>query len=411
MSARARSGWIGAADAARLLGVTRPTLYAYVSRGFVRSQPGAGSNRERLYAREDVERLRQRTEDRKAPDKAAARALQWGMPILESAITLIDGARLYYRGMDAAMLARTHTLEDVASWIWTGQIDAAPVRVRVKAPAVRMELPFVPRAQTLLVAAGARDPLAMDLRLANVVRIGFSVLRLMTTAAAGSPDGETRIDRTLANRWGARGRAIDVIRAALVLCADHELNVSAFTARCAASSGTHPYGVVVAALSAFEGPRHGGAGRPVDAMQDAIHGERALSRAITARARRGESIEGFGHPLYRDGDPRARVMLDLLDEWFPASAERRFIRDFVRAAEQITGDRPNLDFGLAAVTRVLRLPEGSPMALFAIGRTVGWIGQALEQYSTGQLIRPRAKYVGAPPSAPAATRRAAPGEG
>src|SRR6478672_11908710 len=94
------TGWIGAADAARLLGVARPTLYAYVSRGFVRSQPGAGSSRERLYAREDVERLRQRTEERKAPDKAAARALQWGMPILESAITLIDGRRLYYRGVD-----------------------------------------------------------------------------------------------------------------------------------------------------------------------------------------------------------------------------------------------------------------------------------------------------------------------
>ncbi len=389
---------MAAADAARLLGVATPTLYAYVSRGFVRSQPGTGSSRERLYAREDVERLRRRTEERKAPDKAAARALQWGMPILESAITLIDGTRLYYRGMDAATLARTHTLEDVASLIWTGQLDAAPVRVRMKTPAIRMELPFVPRAQTLLAAAGARDPLAMDLRPANVVRIGFSVLRLMTTAAAGRLDGDTRADRALAKRWRARGRAIDVIRATLVLCADHELNVSAVTARCAASSGTHPYGAVVAALSAFEGPRHGGAGRRVEAMLDAMRGERLLSKAITARVRRGESIEGFGHPLYRDGDPRARVMLDLLDEWFPPSAERRFVRDFVRAAEEITGERPNLDFGLAAITRVLRLPEGSPMALFGIGRTVGWIGQALEQYATGQLIRPRAKYVGTPPS-------------
>ena len=91
-------------------------------------------------------------------------------------------------------------------------------------------------------------------------------------------------------------------------------------------------------------------------------------------------------------------MLEMIDEAFPASAERRFIRDVVRAAEDISGDRPNLDFGLAAITRVLRLPEASPMALFAIGRTVGWIGQALEQYATGQLIRPRAKYVGVPPS-------------
>jgi citrate synthase len=189
-----------------------------------------------------------------------------------------------------------------------------------------------------------------------------------------------------------------------VLCADHELNVSAFTARCSASSGTHPYGVVIAALSAFEGPRHGGAGRRVEAMLAAMRGERVLSRAIAARVRRGEPIEGFGHPLYRDGDPRARMMLEMLDEW-SGSAERRFIRDFVRAADDIIGEQPNLDFALAAITRVLRLPEASPMILFAVGRTVGWIGQALEQYATGQLIRPRAKYVGVPPSAAAVPAR------
>ena len=388
--------WLEAAAAARLLGVTRATLYAYVSRGFIRSQPGSGSSRERLYAREDVERLRRRTEERKAPDKVAARALQWGMPILESAITLIDGQRLYYRGMDAAALARDTTLEQVASLMWTGRMDDDHAAAPAKAATIRMELPFVPRAQTLLAAAGARDPLAMDLRPANVVRIGFAVLRLMTGAAIGSLPGEAPAHRALATAWRVRGRGAEVIRAALVLCADHELNVSAFTARCAASSGSHPYGAVVAALSAFEGPRHGGAGRRVEAMLEAMRAERSLSRAIAARVRRGESIEGFGHPLYRGGDPRARLMLELLEDW-PASAERRFVRDFVRAAEEATGDRPNLDFGLAAITRVLRLPESSPMTLFAIGRSAGWIGHALEQYATGQLIRPRAKYVGVPP--------------
>src|SRR5919106_6624543 len=101
--------WIGAADAAQLLGVSRATLYAYVSRGFIRSQALPGVPRERIYSREDVERLRRRTEERRVPEKAAARALQWGMPILESAITLIDGRRLYYRGMDASTLARSRT--------------------------------------------------------------------------------------------------------------------------------------------------------------------------------------------------------------------------------------------------------------------------------------------------------------
>src|ERR687892_2254432 len=105
--------WLSAAEAARVLRVSRATLYAYVSRGYVRSQAAPGSSRERRYSRDDVERLRRRTEERRSPDKAAARALQWGVPILESSITLIDGEGLYYRGHDAAMLARSRSLEDV----------------------------------------------------------------------------------------------------------------------------------------------------------------------------------------------------------------------------------------------------------------------------------------------------------
>jgi citrate synthase len=119
------SAWMTAADASKRLGVSRATLYAYVSRGFVRSQAVAGSTRERAYAREDVERLRRQTEERRNPDKAAARALQWGMPILESSIALIDGRTLYYRGHDAVALSRTRSVEEVASLIWTGRFDAA----------------------------------------------------------------------------------------------------------------------------------------------------------------------------------------------------------------------------------------------------------------------------------------------
>src|SRR5690348_10077894 len=96
--------WISAEDAAALLGVSRQTLYAYVSRGLVRSQAAAGSSRVRRYAHEDVDALRRRAEARRHPDAAAARALQWGVPVLESAIALIDGHSLYYRGHDAVAL-------------------------------------------------------------------------------------------------------------------------------------------------------------------------------------------------------------------------------------------------------------------------------------------------------------------
>jgi citrate synthase len=120
---------------------------------------------------------------------------------------------------------------------------------------------------------------------------------------------------------------------------------------------------------------------------------------LAARVRRGEPVDGMGHPLYRDGDPRARLLLGLLQERYGRSAEFRFVNAFAQAASVVTGERPNVDFALASVARVLGLPRGAPLMLFAIGRTAGWIGQAIEQYATGQLIRPRAKYVGLQPEA------------
>ena len=394
-----RHPWIGAPEAAQRLGVSRATLYAYVSRGFIRSQAQAGSTRERTYSHDDVERLRRRTEERKAPDKAAAHALQWGMPILESSIALIDGHTLYYRGHDAATLARSRSLEEVASLIWTGQFEKPALETAtMRLPALERGLAFVPRAQTLLAAAAARDALGMDVRAMSVARTGFAILRLLTAAATRSDPRDDAIDAALARAWKVRGNGRDVLRAALVLCADHELNVSSFTARCVASAGSHPYAVVIAGLAALEGPKHGGASARAESMLESMRNARTVRAAVAARLRRGESIDGFGHPLYRDGDPRARLLLDLLGERYAKSSEYRFVVDFVRAASGSIGEQPNLDFALASVARVLRLPPGSPLMLFAIGRSVGWIGHAIEQYATGQLIRPRAKYVGIPPS-------------
>jgi len=399
-SARGRGdAWVAAGEASRLLGVTRATLYAYVSRGFVRSQAASGSTRERVYARDDLERLQRRTEERRAPDKAAAHALQWGLPILESSIALIDGARLYYRGHDAAVLARSRSLEEVAALVWTGRFDG----LQLRSPAARAAppapaLPFAARAQSMLAAAAAHDPLAFDLRAPGVAATGLRILRLLTRAATGADPGTRPIADALARAWKTGARGADVVRAAVVLCADHELNVSSFTARCVASSGSHPYAVVMAGLAALEGPKHGGASVRAESMLASMRQARPLRAAVNARLRRGDPIDGFGHPLYRDGDPRARLLLDLLGERYGRSAEYRFITAFARAAAETTGDHPNIDFGLAAAARVLNLPAGSPFTLFAIGRTVGWLGHAIEQYATGQLIRPRARYVGVPPA-------------
>jgi citrate synthase len=177
------------------------------------------------------------------------------------------------------------------------------------------------------------------------------------------------------------------------------LNVSSFTARCVASAGSHPYAVTIAALAALEGSRHGGATARVDAMLDALRRARVKTSALADRLRRGEPVDGVGHPLYRDGDPRAIALIEALRAGWPRSAELAFMLDVARAAESVTGERPNLDFALVGVERVLRLPPGSALTLFAIGRAIGWIGHAIEQYAIAQLIRPRAKYVGPMPAA------------
>src|SRR5918911_3707346 len=154
------SKWIEAKEATKILGITRATLYAYVSRGLVRSTPGAGTSRERRYAAEDVERLRARAEERRDPQKVAARALRWGVPVLESSITLIDDGRLYYRGREVAELARRSSVEEVASLIWTGtpDTDFSATRLHVVAGGAAEGLPFISRAQSMLPLVAARDP-------------------------------------------------------------------------------------------------------------------------------------------------------------------------------------------------------------------------------------------------------------
>ena len=406
--------WMTAAEAAAALGVSRATLYAYVSRGRVRSQAMAGNTRARGYARDDVEALRRRTEERRAPDKAAARTLQWGLPVLESAITLIDGQRLFYRGHDAVTLARTRALTDVASLIWTGAFGAEPAglpagpgdgqgargdvrRQRPPRPSASAGLPFVARAQTQLAMAAAADPAAFDTRPEAVTRCGWRILQVLTGAATRGHVTGDAIERQLAVAWGVPARGADLVRAVLVLCADHELNVSSFTARCVASAGSSPYGVVIAGLAALEGPRHGGSSARAEAMIGGLRKERHVRAALAARLKRGERVDGFGHPLYPDGDPRATAMLEWLRTAYPSAPEQTFVRAVAQAAAAATGERPNLDFALAATARVLKLPTGAPLTLFAIGRAIGWVGQAIEQYATGQLIRPRAKYVGVVP--------------
>ena len=180
----------------------------------------------------------------------------------------------------------------------------------------------------------------------------------------------------------------------LVLCADHELNVSCFAARVAASAGADLYGCISAALATFCGSRQGGATEQVEALIAEIKTPQRAGVFVRERIRRGEHIEGFGHRLYRHGDPRARPLYALARKVGSRDPGLRTLCALVEACEATEYGAPNLDVGLVAMRMAIGLPRGSATLLFAIGRIAGWVAHAMEQHAAGFLLRPRARYVG-----------------
>lgn len=362
-----------AAQAADYLGVSRQTLYAYVSRGLLVSEPSEG--RERRYPQWALDELRARRAERREP---AAAALRWGTPVLESALTLMERGRLYYRGREAIELSRTATFEEVAALLWDtdpdGLFPAAPAQSRVTGRmADRLVGCLVERRAHVLPAT---------------LKVAAETVAALF-AAAGAHGRGTLAER-LARGWHTA--AADDLRAALVLCADHELNASAFAARVVAATDAPLHNALLAALCALEGRRHGGAGAAVTDLLDDIDDVGAARACRRWLARHGQ-LPGFwsDHPVYPSGDPRAAELLHRLD--LPS---RDAAAELIAFGER-TGAAPTVDFALAVLGRVHRLPDDAPFAVFALGRSAGWVAHALEAAASGTLIRPRARYVGPRP--------------
>jgi len=419
MSDDVANDFLSAREAAELLGVRLETLYAYVSRGLLASEKEDGGQRARRYRRAEVLALRRRGEVKRQPAKALEEALggalDWGGPLLESAITSIVDGRLYYRGREAVVLARQASFEETVGLVW----DLEPAEAAAEAAALfkvawpaEMErwrrqleaLPPLEAAQALLPILASHDAASYDLRPAATLKAGARILAFLAFVAAGGarfrekdPPG---LAAYLARAWGVAPEARRLLEAALILCVDHELNVSAFTTRCIASADSPLYFAVAGGLSALIGSRHGGHTRRVEALLDEIGRPERARQVVGERLRRGEPVPGFGHPLYPQGDPRARELFRQAAEWFPAAAAapaRELVEALCEAAADLLGELPTIDCGLALVARLLALPRDSALTLFGLGRAAGWVGHAREQYAKKQLIRPRARYVGEPP--------------
>ena len=384
--------WIAAPDALDLLGVKAQTLYANVSRGRIRAKPDPADPRRSLYLRDDVARIAASRSGRPRAATIAAGAIQYGEPVMPSALCTIVGGRLWYRGIDAIALSRTATLEDVAALLWASD---APVTLRVPLPRRRAETPEDPIAAAMVALAGraatdlptiGRSPAVLR---ADALDVFATVVDALVPAAAKETKATDLADR-IAQAW-QRPRARDLIRRALVVLADHELNASTFAARVAVSTGAALSAGVLSGLCALSGPLHGRASRPLRGLLEAAARQGALP-AVRAQAAEGRPFAAFGHPLYPGGDPRAAALLAHIR--VPEAHAQ-----VAAAVERVAGEAPNIDFALSAVTSAHRLPPEAPETLFAIARCVGWLAHGLEQAALGRIIRPRAHYTG--PAVPA----------
>jgi citrate synthase len=224
----------------------------------------------------------------------------------------------------------------------------------------------------------------------------FAPVPLDPSAPSGS---DVPIAERLWSRLCDRRPAPELLRAlsaALILLADHELAASTLAARVAASVRADPYAVVGTGLGAMSGALHGGASLGAETLLAAARDPDDVPRVVGELLRRGEKVPGFGHFVYRNGDPRAVVLLGLVRRAAPKSGSLAVAEAVLAEVRRKSLPAPNVDFALATLARVAGLVTGAGEAIFAVARTAGWIAHALEAYAGDGPLRPRAVYTGRP---------------
>src|ERR1700719_1580289 len=391
--------YLSAREAAAELAISPATLYAYVSRGMIRSEPSSDSRSHR-YRAEDVRVLKQRRTP--SPEPRGLRSFDADLPVMDSAIATITEDGPIYRGVNCIELAEKDTLEHAATLLWElagvdpFSADNCPLvsdEMRAVANAARHAAP-IDRTIAVLALAASADPRAFTRAAEGRAMVGGRILRLVVATMLNGSSSGGPLHLQIAKAWAPDNKhAADLIRRALVLLADHELNASTFTVRCAASTGLNLYDAVIAGLVALKGPKHGGAGVLASRLVKTLIDQDA-EPLIRERVALGERFAGFGHGVYKRGDPRAMSLLNALTR---AGAARKFTSEVPERIAEATGEFVNIDYALAVLAHSLRLTAGSELTLFAMARAVGWIAHASEQLQHGRLIRPRARYVGPQP--------------
>lgn len=382
-----------ASQAAARLGVKPATLYAYVSRGLLaRTRDVHGSTFDALEV-EDFAASRRRTASRPPAHPTT------GMPlaIVRTDVADIEDGELLYRGRRARDLTE-RPFAEVVAWLWDAPRQDAPDAAIAAAYAVVQALPSgagaLDRMRAAVAGFGAADPLRHDADPATLHRIGWTLLIGLPRALGGPEDDD--VARSLAGIWGApEATTVRAVNAALVLLIDHDLAVSTFAARVAASARADGYAAIGAALGAADSPLHVGAAtrtaRLLARVRAGVEPERALAEAVHD----GRGIPGFGHPLYGGVDDRADALLPLVDALPDGEATRAAVTGLTEVVAARSGLKPNVDLALAAVATGAGLPADAASAIFVQGRLAGWIAHIAAEYREPAMrLRPRGEYVG-----------------
>jgi citrate synthase len=197
-------------------------------------------------------------------------------------------------------------------------------------------------------------------------------------------------------------RALDIL---FILHADHEQNCSTSAVRSVGSSQVDPYSAVAAGVAALYGPLHGGANEAVLRMLQRIEKRENIGDFVKGVKDGNERLMGFGHRVYKNYDPRAKIIKKATQDVFEATGVKNPLLDIATELESIALEDdyfiqrklyPNVDFYSGLIYEALKLPVAMFPVMFAIGRTSGWIAQWLElvQDSEQKIARPRQLYIG-----------------
>ncbi|QHC23861.1 citrate synthase [Streptomyces sp. GS7] len=395
-------------EAADRLGVKPETVYAYVSRGQLASRRAPGGRGSTFDAKE-VDALARRG-GRREPTASG------GELTVRTDITLIDRDHCYFRGVDTAELAAHYGYEEVAEWLWTGELRRG---IRFTAPrdalsAARRAVAALPphsgqmdQLRVALIAAAAADPLRFDLSEDTVLDTARSLIPTLVEALPPQA-AERRAAGPLARRLWSRLTAepadapsLRVLDSALVLLIDHDLAASTLAVRVAASARAHPYAIVSAGFGALDGALHGAASGPAHRMLLEVLDRGSAAAVVADHLRAGRRVPGLGHRIYPGEDPRARALFGLLADVPRARPVLEAAREVVATTARHTTLHANVDLALAVLTVATGMSAEAGETVFAIARTTGWIAHALEEYGERPArMRPSGQYCGPRPPQP-----------